>query len=80
MFGQGNFRPLMGELRLAQSPVVVPVPEPAPAAAAPASAPAPAPMPVVARPADVGMSHGTQVLLAGVAVGIVLLGSIFLTD
>lgn len=78
MFGQGNFRPLMGELRLAQSPVVVPVPAPAPAPAQ--EIPPPTPMPVAARSADLGMSHGTQVLLAGVGVGLVLLGSIFLTD
>jgi hypothetical protein len=77
MFGNGNFRPMMGELKLAQS-----ISPPPPPAAAPAPAPIAAPAPAAAAPApDVsGMSHGTQVLVAGAVAVLALLGAIFLTD
>jgi hypothetical protein len=83
MFGQGNFRPMMGEVRLAQAyqaPVPAPAPAatPAPALAQAAAAPAPAPVP---PPADTGgIPHSTQVLVAGAIAVLTILGAIFLTD
>jgi len=90
MFGQGNFTPMMGELKLnsprnpflglGQAPAAPapssPVPGPAgtlPAVPAPAVVPAPA-------PTDSGMSHSTQVLLAGGVVVTALLSAIILSD
>jgi hypothetical protein len=88
MFGQGNFTPMMGELKLnsprnpflglGQAPAAPApsTPVPGPAGTLPA-VPAPAVVPV---PTDSGMSHGTQVLLAGGVVVAALLSAVILSD
>lgn len=73
-----------GQVKLAQAPVFsgpsAPMPQPAPAPA-PAVAPAGPPLPVLAEPvAPSGLSHGMQVSVATVLVGLLLAGAILLTD
>ena len=90
MFGQGTFRPMMGELRLnvPQAPAGLgqapgapapssPVQGPVSVAPAPVSAPAPVAVPAPA--ATSGMDHGTQVLVAGAVAGLAILGTIVLS-
>lgn len=89
MFGQGMFRPMMGELRLniPSAPGGLGSMGQAPAAPAP-STPVQGPVstaPVVQTPIPApaqtsGVDHGTQVLWAGALAGLAILGSIFLTD